>query len=544
MFVLILDLWLRGHAFGPAIRARTGLDLYLATSAESEPLDCDEAIYGHIGGRISRGAVMYRDLTENKPPGGYWLYALAVAIGGEEELTVRLLPVPFVLATTVLVGLVARRLRGDAAGLIAAFLFALLSTDPFLYGESANMEHMVNLFAFGSLALMVAAWGRTGRGLLVAAGVSVAAAFLVKQTAALHGPVFALALLLRRQVPAAEGPVDRPLRARSLDVAALALGFVLATGLAVGAVVAQGAGGQAYDDIVRYGGALAAETPPPPGAPPLWLRWITGNADPRGVLPWPFGSTDYLVWWGTGTWPVWLAAVATLPWLLVARGTDGPRRLVAVWTLSAWVQVALPRLFWQHYDLLPVPGIAVVVAVFLVDQVALTRPRKTRGVFHGLVVTALIAAIGWTVRLQVVEYVLVPPEDLVRDRGGRQWVVDRALGRELRRRAVVWDRPTLFVWGWQGPLYFYSGLDGVTPQVFVDDFLKSFAGTDHPLVRPRIERTMRDLRARPPSLVFTGYPPFPALKAFLNERYIPSRIAPGLWVEQSRYGAFESFGMQ
>ena len=25
--------------------------------------------------------MLYRDLTENKPPGGYWLYTLAVALG-------------------------------------------------------------------------------------------------------------------------------------------------------------------------------------------------------------------------------------------------------------------------------------------------------------------------------------------------------------------------------------------------------------------------------------------------------------------------------
>ena len=34
----------------------------------SEPLDCDEAAYAYIGHRILRGDVMYRDLTENKPP--------------------------------------------------------------------------------------------------------------------------------------------------------------------------------------------------------------------------------------------------------------------------------------------------------------------------------------------------------------------------------------------------------------------------------------------------------------------------------------------
>ena len=38
----------------------------------------------------SAATCMYRDLTENKPPLGYWLYTLAVALGGYNELTIRL----------------------------------------------------------------------------------------------------------------------------------------------------------------------------------------------------------------------------------------------------------------------------------------------------------------------------------------------------------------------------------------------------------------------------------------------------------------------
>ena len=60
-----------------------GLSLYSVTGAASEPLDCDEAIYAYIGKRIAGGSVLYRDLTENKPPGGYWTYALTVALGCE-----------------------------------------------------------------------------------------------------------------------------------------------------------------------------------------------------------------------------------------------------------------------------------------------------------------------------------------------------------------------------------------------------------------------------------------------------------------------------
>jgi hypothetical protein len=569
--VLVLDVWLRCHAVGPALRDRLGVDLYPVTSAEPEPLDCDEAIYGYIGKRIAHGAVMYRDLTENKPPGGYWIYAAAVALGGADELTVRLMPVPFVLATIVLVWWVGRKVGGPGAGVLAAFVFAVVSTDPFLYGESANMEHFINLFAFASLAFLIQGWDRPGRAWLVASGAALGAACLVKQTALLNGPLYAAALLFRQRAsgksrepdrpgtrvagaesstprggrPSPRGvedsaPATRANRGRWRDILALIVGFAVVVGLAVVVLIVQGAGASAFDDVVRYGRALAADTPAPPNAPPWPVRWVTGNADPEGRLPWPFGRTDYLVWWGTGTWPIWLAAVPGVFWLAFARNSDAPRRLMAAWTLAAWVQVALPGLFWQHYYLLPVPGLALAVALWLTDHLARVRSGPAK-VWPGLVVLLGALAILWTVRLQVVEYLQVPPEDLVRDRGGRQWVVDRALGRELGRRAKVWDRPTLFVWGWQGPLYFYSGLDGVTRQVFVDDFLKTFAASAHPQARPRVERTIRELRDHPPALIFTGYPPFPALKAFLDERYLPSRLAPGLWVERSRYGAFETF---
>jgi 4-amino-4-deoxy-L-arabinose transferase-like glycosyltransferase len=238
-----------------------------------------------------------------------------------------------------------------------------------------------------------------------------------------------------------------------------------------------------------------------------------------------------------------------LLWLAFGRGADGPRRLVAAWTLSAWVQVALPRLFWQHYYLLPLPGLAVAVAVFLVDMLSRARSRETRTAWNVGMALLVALALAWTARLQVVEYLDVSPEELtVRDKGGRQWVALRGLGRELARRSRVWSQPTLFVWGWQSPLFFYSGYDAVTPQLFADDLIKSFAGTDHPLIRPRVERTLRDLRANPPSLIFAGYPPFPALRAYLDEGYLPSRLVPatpdgrGLWVERSGYGAFETAG--
>ena len=116
ILLLLLDVWYRAHTFGPIVRDKLGLNSGRADRC-SEPLDCDEAAYAYIGHRILRGDVMYRDLTENKPPLGYWLYTLAVALGGYNELAIRVMPIPFVLATIALVWWIALRLGGPARGL-------------------------------------------------------------------------------------------------------------------------------------------------------------------------------------------------------------------------------------------------------------------------------------------------------------------------------------------------------------------------------------------------------------------------------------------
>jgi hypothetical protein len=138
------------------------------------------------------------------------------------------------------------------------------------------------------------------------------------------------------------------------------------------------------------------------------------------------------------------------------------------------------------------------------------------------------------------DYLLTTPEELTaRYKGGRQWVVLRAMGRELRSRGGMWDQPRLYIWGWQSPLHVYGRMDSPTRHFFVDNLLRDQADRDHWLIRPRTEEIVSTLRRYPPELIFTGYPPFRALRAFLIERYLPSRLAPGLWVRQEDYRSFE-----
>jgi len=391
----------------------------------------------------------------------------------------------------------------------------------------------------------------------VSSGACLGAAALVKQVAIVPVLIFVPALVLRSM---ADGDRWRSRAARGvLDLVAFALGIASIVAVAATILVARGAGQSAFEDIFQYGRALTTDTLTDPNAPRGLIRWITGNADPAGRLPWPFGKTDYLVWWASGSWPLWLASIPALATVLLSPGTTAPRRLLAGWTLAAWAQVILPGLYWPHYYLLPIAGVAITVALCLTDAISVVGrafwpvdeasapkigggagPVRRRTGLAAWSALLLAAAIGGALFLQIRDYLLVPPEELtIRYKGGRQWVVLRAMGRELGRRAKSWADPHLYAWGWQSPLHFYSGLDGPTRHFFVDNLLRDQADRGHPLIQPRTEEIIAALRRRPPELIFTGYPPFRALRAFLNERYLPSRLAPGLWVEQDEYGRFE-----
>ena len=258
---------------------------------------------------------------------------------------------------------------------------------------------------------------------------------------------------------------------------------------------------------------------PNQGAPPGVIRWVTGNADPLGRLPWPFGTTDYLVWWATASWPLWLASVPSLAFLLLGRGRrpraglpragrsrPGRRSRCPASTGSTTIfcRSRAPRSPWRCAPWMrrfrgkdfpaartegvpegPRPGPAAVGGKLFVASVS---------------ALVLLTAIGATAVLEVRCYLLVAPEDLTaRYKGGRQWVALRQIGRELDRRARIWKDPHLYIWGWQSPLYFYGRMDSPTRHFFVDNLLRDQADRNHRLIGPRTEEILAALKAARPS---------------------------------------------
>lgn len=541
--VAVFCVWWRGHTFGPSIREVFGSAPYPVVKGEAEPLDCDEAIYAYIGHRLLEGDVLYRDVSENKPPLGYWIYAAAVGIGGYDELAVRLLPIPFVVLTVLLIGWIGRRLGRPWAGVVASLLFALASTDVRMYGNAAQFEHFINLFTTASLACLIRAYQASDRRWLAAAGGALALAVLVKQLAVLPGLIAAWGVLRGRLT---HDPT-RPRKSQMVDLGYLLLGGVIPIALAAIALMASGAGQWAYDDILRFGPALATDTLPQPNAPPLAYRWLTGNAAPDGGLAPPFGRSDYVVWWAGGTWPLWLASIPAS--VAVFQTRLNLHRLVLGWYVAAWAMTLAPGLYWVHYYLLPVPCACLVVAL---GAAALAHPSVPSRSARGLRLAALTLVSGLVALLpilQVRDYILVDSTELTRRfKKGQQWVGLREMGRDLAHRTARADSPTLLIWGWQSPLYVYGGLDCPTRHAFTNDLMRDRATDPDSLVAGRIRELMADIERSPPDFVMAGYEPFPALKSFLARGYVPhGPTTPGgrgFWVRRDRYGDFLAKGVR
>ena len=98
----------------------------------------------------------------------------------------------------------------------------------------------------------------------------------------------------------------------------------------------------------------------------------------------------------------------------------------------------------------------------------------------------------------------------------------RNMGASSAAAREIWKDPHLYIWGWQSPLHFYGRIDSPTPPFLRRQLAARPGRSRSPADPPAHRGDHGDPERQPPELIFTGYPPFRALKAFLNDRYLPS----------------------
>jgi hypothetical protein len=149
------------------------------------PLDRDEGMFGYAGQRILEGGLPYRDAIDQKPPGSFYIYALALKFVPPTAAGVHLFLHFYNFLTLVAVTLLMWvRFRSRPAWVGGAFCFAVFSASPAIQGFTASTEMLTILPVTVCLLLTVAAKRFSQPLLLVASGIAGAVALATKQQAA------------------------------------------------------------------------------------------------------------------------------------------------------------------------------------------------------------------------------------------------------------------------------------------------------------------------------------------------------------------------
>ncbi len=118
------------------------------------PLERDEGEYAYAGQLILQGIPPY-DLAWNmKLPGTYFAYALGMLRFGQTAAGVHSTLMVVNSFTIIFVFLLARRLFGNIAGVMACATFGILSVSPAVLGMAAHANHFVILFAVMATLLL------------------------------------------------------------------------------------------------------------------------------------------------------------------------------------------------------------------------------------------------------------------------------------------------------------------------------------------------------------------------------------------------------
>jgi hypothetical protein len=295
-------------------------------------------------------------------------------------------------------------------------------------GVFAHATHFVLLPALAGLLMLTYAMERGGGVRLVGAGAMLGVAVLMKQ----HALVFAalaLGLLAWHDRRASTTPRTAVIRG-ALLLAGVATPFALL--LAVLGV--QGVLGRFWFWTFQYAKAYVSEIPVSASWPMLVAGW---NAISRATLPW------------------WLLAALGLALLWLTHRPAAARAFLTGLLIAAFLGICPGFFFREHYFILLLPAVALLVGV-AVDSVVTLLRRVTPPMVASVAALALLGLALVAYAVEERRYLVsMGGRELSRTRYGANPFVEAVeIGRYLREHTAPGDR--IAVVGSEPEIYFYA----------------------------------------------------------------------------------------
>jgi 4-amino-4-deoxy-L-arabinose transferase-like glycosyltransferase len=367
------------------------------------PLERDEGEYAYAGQLILHGIPPYKEAYNMKLPGTYAAYAVILAVFGQTPTGIHLGVALVNACTIVLVFLIGRALLDEAAGLVAAAAFGLMSASPSVLGLAGHATHFVTFFAMLGVYLLLRVED-TGSAKLsnslthqslgcALSGLMFGLAFLMKQHGVFFG-VFGGFYLIWRWLSTRASKSNRrgrgPTSARSSSsapqpstlnpqhVLIYCFSFLLPYLLTCAILAAAGVFSQFWFWTISYASQYASMVPATLAND--WLRNAAGALLSSTVLFWLlflFGAV--VMWWDE-------------------RLEPRARVLLTALVVCSAATVAPGFYFRKHYFITLLPAVALVGGVVVSRSIRVLQRHRTLELFTALPLLALFA-LGCVVQL-------------------------------------------------------------------------------------------------------------------------------------------------
>lgn len=427
------------------------LTVILRLPSVEQPFDNDSGANAYHARLIARGEPLYGTHHPiHHMPAVYYTYVLAFRLLGDSAASVKLLLIPWTAATAYILYRLGFLLTDRPTGVLAAVLFAFLSSHVDLWGSTAEIELFANLPRIAALLVLLGLTMHGARSWRFAAvGLLAAFAFLYKAVylspMAMAGLVLVSSLWQRRKSVIA----CRKTLLRGIWIAA---GFAFPLLLVAAYFRSQGL-------LSRLLLVFTLGT--------KYVAFRNTGSSPLLVLLYPFVAL------GHSNAAILITALAGTvtnlwqglrgPWSSTSR--SGISLLAPIWLMLSLAESGSTRVFFPHYFQLAIPPLALLSAAFILATFrALKRECSAKSKWVPLLVltSVLLITLGisiernWDYYSLYVQYWLGqrPYQDFVRHGwpvAGSEFVRTQKLADYVRGHTSSSDR----VYYWSGAVQLY-----------------------------------------------------------------------------------------
>ena len=402
------------------------------------PLERDEGEYAYAGQLILQGIPPYKLVYNMKLPGTYAAYALFLLVFGQSTTGIHIGLMLMNAATTVMMFVLAKRLFGQLAGVVAAASYALLSAGAAIMGLQAHATHFVVFAAVAGLILLhwAAAAGRPY--VLFLSGVMFGLAFLMKQPG-LFFSLFAGIYLLYEQ-----WREKQPWRKQLIRAGILGVGVVLPFALTCLIILSAGVFDKFRFWVFNYAYAYAN---------------IVSLSDGIQSLE---DNLTHIIGPAVGVWSLAGIGLSAFAWDRTIR-----KHMVFVLGLLLFSFAAVcPGLYFRpHYFILMLPAISLLVGVGVSSATRLLSKGQFTAKLAAIPALLLLAAFGNTIFWQSPFYFNMDPITACR------WLYPKSIFPEAVTIAdyIRTNSPssaTVAVLGSEPEIYFYANRHSATGYIY------------------------------------------------------------------------------